>query len=90
MNSKLTLSLDKQIIKEAKAMAAQRGQSLSALIENHLRSILLKQEKLSEKSNPEGELTPGVAALLGSVKGTKGNHHYKNEINQYREEKWGQ
>lgn len=39
MKSKLTLSIDKSVIAQAKAYAAQQGRSLSDLVENYLNSV---------------------------------------------------
>jgi predicted HicB family RNase H-like nuclease len=45
MNTKLTLSIDKQVIAQAKVAAAEKGMSLSALVEGYLKSMLLRQRK---------------------------------------------
>ncbi len=40
MNTKLTLSLEKEIIEQAKQFAKEHGKSLSQLIENYLLSLI--------------------------------------------------
>lgn len=50
MNTKLTLSLDKEIIEKAKTYAKRHGVSLSKRIENYLNSITRKSKKKSTVS----------------------------------------
>lgn len=85
MDSKLTVTIDKALIQEAKAIAAKNNTSLSSLIENYLRRIT----KLEKAGN--NELTPLVASLYGVAKLPEGfdekeffadflleKHHLKN------------
>lgn len=64
MSTKLTLTIEKEIIERAKAYAKSHKRSLSNLIEDYLKSILEQNE------NPQTEipLTPIVKSLKGSVK----------------------
>lgn len=57
MNTKLTLSLDKEIIEEAKTYAKSHRVSLSKLIENYLNSITRKSNKKSTVSELVESLT---------------------------------
>jgi len=67
MNTNLTLSIDKSVIAQAKAYAAQKGRSLSDLLENYLKSVA---------GNPNDQhsgldhipLTPTVKSLKGAFK----------------------
>jgi ribosome recycling factor len=52
MNTKLTLNLDKNIIKSAKEYAKNRKVSLSQLIENYLNSLTKKEDKDIKVSPP--------------------------------------
>ncbi|GAO44630.1 DUF6364 family protein [Flavihumibacter petaseus] len=62
MDTKLTLSIDKDIIEEAKKYARKRNTSLSNLIENYLVSV-------TQKSKVEkNEITPLVKSLSGVLK----------------------
>ena len=45
MNTKLTLSLDSEIIKEAKVFAAKKRTSLSKLIENYFRTLISENKE---------------------------------------------
>ena len=62
MDTKLTLSIDKQIIEVAKKYARNTNTSLSNLIENYLVSITAK------KSSVEEEISPLVKSLSGVIK----------------------
>lgn len=62
MDTKLTLSMDKKIIEEAKKYARKRNTSLSNLIESYLISV-------TQKGVIEGgEITPLVRSLSGVLK----------------------
>jgi len=43
MATKLTLTVEKQVIESAKVYAKQNGRSLSALIENYLKALVQKE-----------------------------------------------
>ncbi|MHB1017724.1 MAG: DUF6364 family protein [Coriobacteriia bacterium] len=64
MNTKLTLRMDDDVIRGAKVYAEKSGQSVSRLVENYLR-VLGRDAR-----TPGKELTPRVASLLGSLKGS--------------------
>ncbi len=61
MKTKLILSVDQKVIKKAKNYAQKKGQSLSDLIGNYLKS-------LDNKSNRETEISPRVKRLRGAIK----------------------
>jgi len=63
MNTKLTLSLSKEIIEEAKRYAKNNNVSLSFLIENYLLKIISDyQEKTESKGSIVNELS-GIIQL---------------------------
>jgi len=72
MTTKLTLTVEKEVIELAKIYAGKKGRSLSDLIETYLKTLVQKEV------NPK-ELSPNVKKLLGSVKVTKG-FDYKKEL----------
>lgn len=45
MNTKLTLSLEKEVIEKAKIYAKGTGRSLSEMVENYFRSLTSKSNK---------------------------------------------
>lgn len=90
MNTKLTLSIDKQIIARAKAAAAQKGMSLSALVESYLKSMLLRQTNEPMAGEEPITISETVAALRGSIKPPKDfDGDYNALIEKYRLLKWG-
>ena len=80
MNTKLTLTIEKSIIEQAKSYAKKRGRSLSDIIENYLKA-LTKEEKTEE------ELSPLVKSLKGSFKAPK-SFDYKDELSKALSEKY--
>ncbi|WP_139959602.1 DUF6364 family protein [Flavicella sediminum] len=60
MDTKLTLSLDKSVIEQAKDYAKSNKVSLSRLIETYLAS-------LTSKKNSDLEITPLVQSLSGVI-----------------------
>lgn len=61
MSTKLTLTVEKNVIKRAKSYAKHTGRSLSELIENYL-------ETLTEEHKDEQEISPKLKKLAGSIK----------------------
>jgi hypothetical protein len=45
MTTKLTLTIDDQVIDSAKAYAREKGESLSGIVENYLKSITTPDEQ---------------------------------------------
>ncbi len=82
MNTKLTLTIEQEIIVRAKKYAKEKNRSLSDIIENYLK-ILTKEDR-KQKSN---KLSPIVESLKGSFKMPK-NMDYKNELGKRLEEKY--
>lgn len=72
MNSKLTLSIEKNIIEQAKHYAATQGRSLSNIVEEYLKSVSEKKVlKVQKKYHPL------VEELAGSVKLSNPDKDYK-------------
>ena len=64
MNAKLTLSLDRDIIEQAKEFARSHHKSLSKLIEGYLRQV-------ARSDDGAKQLTPLVAKLSGVIDARK-------------------
>ena len=73
MDSKLTLSIDKDVARRAKVYAKNKGRSLSDLVENYL-MLLTKNTPIEDT-----EYTPMVKSLLGSV-ALPADFDYKKEL----------
>jgi len=80
MTKKLTLTIEQQIIEQAKSYANKKGRSLSDLIESYLRALVRKEEKEQELSNE-------IKKLMGSVKLPK-EFDYKKELTKSLTEKY--
>jgi Family of unknown function (DUF6364) len=77
MTTKLTLTVEKDVIDKAKEYARNTGRSLSELIEAYLESII-QENKSDEK------LSPRLSKLIGSVKLPKGFDEKKEMESYYR------
>ncbi len=75
MNTKLTLTIEEEIMQRAKKYAKQKGRSLSDIIENYLRVIT------KEETKTDIEITPLVKSLRGSFKAPK-DFDYKKELSK--------
>jgi len=73
MDTKLTLSIDKDVARRAKVYAKTKGRSLSDLVENYLK-LLTKNSAIEDT-----DLSPRVKSLLGSVK-LPADFDYKKEL----------
>jgi len=60
MQSKLTLTVEQEVIVAAKNYAKEKGRSLSDIIENYLKNIVS-----SEKNKPD--ISPKVKKLMGVI-----------------------
>jgi len=63
MNTKLTLTIEKEIIEVTKSYAKERGQSLSEIVENYFK--LITDNKRKPRPN---QLSPRVNRLRGIIK----------------------
>lgn len=82
MNTKLTLTIEREIIERAKSYAKDQNRSLSDIIENYLKILTEK-----EKKDKAQKLNPIVKSLKGSFKMSK-NMDYKKELRNRLEEKY--
>jgi hypothetical protein len=80
MNAKLTLSLDRDIIEEAKEFSRSHHKSLSKLIEGYLRQVVHGDEAAKKA-------TPLVARLSGVIDATELRNR-KGEYADYLAEKY--
>ena len=83
MNTKLTLTIEKEVIEIAKKYAKEKGQSLSEMVENYFKFVAVKQIKTKEK-----ELSPKVRKLRGILKVNK-DFDYKEILTEELSKKYG-
>ncbi|WP_316834732.1 DUF6364 family protein [Pedobacter nutrimenti] len=79
MTTKLTLTVEEDVIKKAKSYAKQTGRSLSELIEKYL-------ETLTEEHRETKQISPKLRKLVGAVK-LPADFDEKKELNNYFESK---
>ena len=85
MTTKLTLTMDDEVIKKAKGYAAGKGRSLSELVENYFLSLTY-----GNVPTDKDELTPAVRSLMGSFKAPKGfDFDYKKVLREEKSKKHG-
>ncbi len=81
MNTKLTLTIEKTVIDQAKKYAKSKKRSLSDLIENYLKAI--SQEEIGL----EDELSPLIKSMKGAFN-TVDNFNTKEELSNILAEKY--
>jgi len=82
METKLTLSMDAEVIKRAKEFAKKNQTSLSQLIENYFSNLTMK-----EKKDGKEEISASVKSLSGILQLPQ-NFDYKKDREQYIQEKY--
>lgn len=83
MSTKLTLTLEKEVIETAKKYAKEKGQSLSEMVENYFKLITVDRRKLKPK-----QLSPKVQKLRGIIKTDK-SIDYKKTLTEELSKKYG-
>ena len=83
MNTKLTLTIEKEVIEIAKAYAKEKGQSLSEMVENYFKLITIERRKIKPK-----ELSPRIRRLRGIIKVTE-KIDYKTTLTEELSNKYG-
>lgn len=82
MNTKLTLTLEKEVIEIAKKYAKEKGQSLSEMVENYFKFITTSENVVEEK-----ELSYKVKKLRGIIN-TEDNFDYKKTLTEELSKKY--
>lgn len=84
MNTKLTLSLDKDIIERAKSYAREHNVSLSFLVENLLLKII---SDYKERNEHTGSIVKELSGII-KLEGVDYKADYKADYAKYLEEKY--
>lgn len=82
MNTKLTLTIEQEIIAKAKLYAKEKNRSLSDLIENYLKTLTNVDDE-----DDLSELNPVMESIKGSFKMPK-DMNYKEELRSRVEKKY--
>jgi len=83
MNTKLTLTIEKEVIEIAKQYAKEKEQSLSEMVENYFKFVTVKRIKLKEK-----QLSSRVRRLRGIIKADD-KFNYKEVLTEELLKKYG-
>lgn len=83
MNTKLTLTIEKEVIEIAKEYAKEKGQSLSEMVENYFKLVTVGRKKMKEK-----QLSPRVRKLRGIIK-SDSKFDYKDILTEELSKKYG-
>ena len=83
MNTKLTLTIQKEVIEIAKEYAKEKGQSLSEMVENYFKFVTISRKKTKEK-----QLSTKVRKLRGIIKLDE-NFDYKQILTEELSKKYG-
>jgi hypothetical protein len=75
MNTKLTLSLDAEVIEKAKSYAKQHNISLSALVENYFSRLTMEYKDV--------ENTVGSVEEMSGIIDLENDYDYKNELSKH-------
>ncbi len=81
MNTKLTLTIEQEVIERAKQYAKGENRSLSNIIENYLKSLT------AQKATNKNHLSPSISALKGTFNMPQ-NLDYKKELERRRTKKY--
>jgi hypothetical protein len=87
MNTKLTLSLEKEVIEQAKIYAKGTGRSLSEMVENYFRSLVTKSDKKYQE-NKNDDIHPSIKKLIGRIKLPE-DFDLKKARDEHYKEKYG-
>ena len=86
MKVKLTLSIKAETVEKAKADAASKNMSLSAVLEKYMDNMTVSSSNI-KKALPKKSITDRIKALTKPVK--LSNLDYKKEWHKHLDEKYG-
>jgi len=64
--TKLTLSVDNEVVERAKTYARRRGRSVSRLVEDYLRNVSSREPLDDSHGGPETPITDGVTGMFAA------------------------
>lgn len=88
MNTKLTLSLEKEVIENAKIYAKGTGRSLSEMVENYFRNLVSRSQNDNEIVDEYGDIDPKLKKLIGIIK-LPDDFDREQAKEEYHREKYG-
>lgn len=88
MNVKLTLSLEKEVIENAKIYAKGTGRSLSEMVENYFRNLVSRSQNDNKIIDEYGDINPKLKKLIGIIK-LPDDFDMEKAKEEYHREKYG-
>jgi len=88
MNTKLTLSLEKEVIEKAKIYAKGTGRSLSEMVENYFRNLVSRSQNDTKIEDEYGDIDPKLKKLIGIIKLPE-DFDIEKVKEEYHKEKYG-
>ncbi len=88
MNTKLTLSLEKEVIEQAKIYAKGTGRSLSEMVENYFRNLVSRSQNDTKIEDEYGDIDPKLKKLIGIIKLPE-DFDMEKVKEEYHKEKYG-
>jgi hypothetical protein len=88
MNTKLTLSLEKEVIEKAKIYAKGTGRSLSEMVENYFRNLVSRSQNDTKIEDEYGDIDPKLKKLIGIIKLPE-DFDMEKVKEEYHKEKYG-
>ncbi len=64
MIAKLTLTIDEQVVRNAKLYAKKKNRSVSGLVEEYLRTIAIPETATIDGTAPRGPITESVTGMF--------------------------
>lgn len=89
MDAKLTLKLDKEVIKDLKQYAKAQGTSVSRLLETYAKKLIDKKENLADEPLPLW--LQEIREITGKYPVTQStDEELQADYNRYRDKKYGE
>ncbi len=89
MDAKLTLKLDKHVIKDLKQYAKAQGTSVSRLLETYAKKLIDKKENLADEPLPLW--LQEIREITGKYPVTQStDEELQADYNRYRDKKYGE
>ncbi|HEY2725692.1 MAG TPA: DUF6364 family protein [Parafilimonas sp.] len=87
MKTKLTLNIEESVVDKVKILSKKQRQSISALVENYLKSITVSTKKQTEKKGIT--FTEKFRKDFPITKSPSTTSDYKKEWHKHLDEKYG-
>ncbi len=83
MLTKLTLTIDKSIVKEAKEYARKKNRSVSRIVEEYLQNITMNRESFTVSNEIKSPITDSISGMFHDT-----GKSYKELLDESLQEKY--